>query len=87
MPFKNIGFHRPADPGDESPEGNGIRIQWTKGESGHVQLVTAPMINGMPEGTFLDSTEAKWTILSRHEINETIRALRQARDDAFGKDE
>lgn len=78
MPYANVSTHL---------NGNGLRLQWSKGNTGHVQAVTTPMTGGMPEEGFLGSDDAKWVDLNRHSINELIRHLRQARDDAFGKDE
>lgn len=77
-------------------ETNGLRLQWSKGETGHVQVVTTRFKPGefqlnptwMPEreGEFgLDT--AQWASLDRATINDLIRHLRQARDDAFGKDQ
>lgn len=62
-----------------------LRIGWSK-EAGHVEIATVA-----PEGLELDTSlpEANgWFVqLSREGINRAIRALRKARDDAFGKDE
>lgn len=78
MPYANVTTHL---------NGNGLRLQWSKGGTGHVQAVAAPMVGGMPEENFLATDEAKWVDLNRQSINDLIRHLRQARDDAFGKDE
>ena len=96
MPYANIvipAWDSPVnDPGLASApqrvEANGVRLQWSKGEGGHVQVVTARFLPGspgyMPDTDSLEA--AQWATLDRHTINELIRNLRQARDDAFGKD-
>jgi hypothetical protein len=61
-----------------------LKIGWSK-ESEHVQVATiaaddARTLRPTPEGN-------GWFVqMDRHGINRAIRALRQARDDAFGKD-
>lgn len=64
-------------------EPSGLRIGWSK-EAGHVQVATLG-----PEGYVLEPTPEGngWFVtLDRRGINRAIIALRQARDDAYGKD-
>lgn len=94
MPYKNImtpfkvlyprGFNGPEVEQHEPVKG--LRLQWGKGDE-YVTMITCPMPDGMPEQEFLVSGEAQWAYLDRHRINELIKALREARDGAFGKDE
>jgi hypothetical protein len=65
-------------------EPSGLRIGWSK-ETGHVQVATV----GPDEYELEPTPEGNgWFVtLDRAGINRAIRALRQARDDAFGKDE
>lgn len=95
MPYANIvipvwDHSVPVKRGElpHARETNGVRLQWSKGETGHVQLVTTVFKPGsaqwMPEQDDLDI--ALWTSLDRRTINQLIQHLRQARDDAFGKD-
>lgn len=68
----------------------GLRLQWSKGETGHVSIASCRMIAGYPGGYMPEEShlmnEALWSSLDRLAINELIKTLRQARDDAFGKD-
>lgn len=68
----------------DEAEPSGLRIGWSK-EAEHVQVATIA-----PDGYELDPTPEGngWFVtLDRRGINRAIRALRQARDDAYGKDE
>lgn len=69
--------------GDNIPD-LGLRIGWSK-EHETVQIATVAAdeirLEPTPEGN-------GWFVsLDRHGINRAIKALRKARDDAFGKDE
>jgi hypothetical protein len=78
MPYANV-------PGPTTPEhvtAPGVRVQWAR--DSHVQLTVLPMTGGMPDEEARD--KALWSSLNREGCNELIRQLRQARDDAFGKD-
>lgn len=68
---------------DEDPEPE-VRLGWSK-EAGHVELATinvdGQVLHPTPEGN-------GWFVaLDRYGINRLIKCLRQARDDAFGRDE
>lgn len=61
------------------------QITWSREPTGHVQLATlnddAVELVPTPEGN-------GWFVtLDRREINDLIRVLRRARDQAFGRDE
>lgn len=88
MPYANVVKRLYIEDGLDRREVpvNGLRLQWSKGDAGHVQIASCEMTNGMPEGEYLDSHAARWAGLDRYTINQLIRELRQARDDAFGKD-
>lgn len=83
MPKQYIG------PADELND-NRVKVGWSR-EAGHVQIAT---VN--PEGETVsdfDGTdemrvEAGWAVdLDRSGVNDLIRVLRRARDQAFGRDE
>jgi len=75
MPYKNIG----------PKNGTGVRITWVK--DSHMQAVVAPFTEGMPEEEFIHGDGATWMdFTERRHVNDLIRALRDARDDVFGKD-
>lgn len=62
----------------------GVQIGWGR-ESSHVQIATVNRdgaeLKPTPEGN-------GWYVqLGRHEINQVIRTLRRARDQAYGRDE
>lgn len=94
MPYKNIltpfeelypaGFN--GHPVQQTEPVTGVRLQWER-NGNWVTLVGCPMPEGMPEQEFLSSPEAKHAYLDRKRINELIKALREARDGSFGKDE
>lgn len=69
---------------NENPEPT-VHVGWTR-EASHVEIATR-----MPKGIQLpcdDVVENGWyATLDRNGINQLIRALRKARDQAFGKDE
>lgn len=61
-----------------------VSVGWSKEDhGGHVQLAT--LRNGK-ENSF-DPTDGLYTDLNRKQINDLIKALRKARDQAYGKDE
>lgn len=74
-----------GDQYDEAPvESTRLRIGWSK-EAGHVEVATVA-----PDGVVLEpGVEANgWFMqLDRGGINHAIKVLRQARDQAYGKDE
>ena len=75
MPYKNIG----------PKNGTGIRLTWQK--DSHMQAVIAPFVDGMPEEEVIHSDSATWfSLTERRQVNDLLRALREARDDVFGKD-
>lgn len=96
MPYANIvipvwDYSTRVDGLPRALDTNGVRLQWSKGEGGHAQIVTARFLPGgeqwMPEREGEGGLDtAQWAVLDRSTINELIRQLRQARDDAFGKD-
>lgn len=68
----------------ESIPGLGLRIGWSK-EHGHVQVASVA-----EDGLKLEETPEGngWFVtMDRAGINAAIKALRKARDDAFGRDE
>lgn len=75
MPFANVG----------PDTGNGVRLQWAR--DSHVSVVVAPFTDKMPEEDTLKADTTFWAELNRTQINDLIRHLRTARDQAFGKDE
>lgn len=93
MPYKNImvpfnvlypsGFNGPDVVQTEPVKG--LRLTWGRGDE-LVTIVSCPMPDGMPEDDYLRSPQAQWVSLDRHRVNELIKALREARDGAFGKD-
>lgn len=82
MPKELIFQHTSyGDPDTRRPV---TRVGWSK-EAGHVEIATM-----MPDGIPLEpGPEANgWFMqLTRSEINQLIRVLRKARDQAYGKDE
>lgn len=70
------------------------RVGWSR-ESGHVQLATAnpdgklslKNVDGKYEPVDTIEDHGWFVSLDRHGINDLIRVLRRARDQAFGKDE
>jgi hypothetical protein len=83
MPREIIHDDRPLPDGDgEQSTPLAVSVGWGR-EASYVQVATINLQveeHGSPEyGWFVD--------LDRHRINQLIRVLRRARDQAFGKDE
>jgi hypothetical protein len=87
MPKEVIVAHGPQfyDDGDREVETMQplVQVSWNR-EAGYVQIATgtrAPV-------TFDSNPDTWWFVdLDRQMINQLIRALRRARDQAFGRDE
>lgn len=58
-----------------------VAVVWGAGESVQIRLGQAGVESRVHEGRVQYSPS-----LTRHQINDTIRALRKARDSVFGKD-
>lgn len=74
----------------EAPEGFAVAIVGWSREGQHVQLVTKceSAIGGrMTEEEGVHYTDGFYVDLNRQGINDLIRHLRRARDQAFGRDE
>lgn len=69
------------------PMSSSVTIKWLPQQGhadGHVQiLTTVDKTNYDPGDTYINAYTG---VLSREEINQTIRTLRRARDMAYGKD-
>lgn len=66
-----------------------VEIGWSR-EAGHVQLITKATNefgHRMVEDEGIHYTDGMYTSLDRRGINDLIRHLRRARDQAFGRDE
>lgn len=88
-------------PSEVAPDRRRISVGWSKGQ--HAQIGVGVIDNTLtvPEqvswsGDFLLESEkdesglkwrSQWVNLDRHTINQLIRELRKARDEAFGRDE
>lgn len=80
---KEIIHSRYPDP-EDGPRESLVHVGWTR-EHEHVEVATI-----VPDERKLDTTPEGngWFVqLDRSGINRLIRALRQARDQAFGRDE
>lgn len=75
----------------------GLRLQWGR-DTSSVQIASCKMYPAHPHGPWMPKEEdlhgwddaeapALWATLDRARINELIKHLRAARDQAFGKDE
>jgi hypothetical protein len=71
--------------GIETHDGRSI-ADWLAGQEPHVPP-SHPSAEGLPAGSKLPSFDSLWASLDRGGINRLIKALRKARDDAYGKDE
>lgn len=73
---------------DVRPDGNArVCVQYDRDRSvtvGVQQATADPLTDGHPT---YDADGGKWCDLDRNGINTLIRALREARDKAYGKDE
>ena len=88
MPREIVVSHGPrlfSDEGREIPQDDQFFVQvgWSS-EAEYVQVVT-----GKRDAVTHESDSEPWLYvqLERREINDLIRILRRARDQAFGKDE
>jgi hypothetical protein len=88
MPKEIVVSHGPRfydEDGKEIPQGTQsfIQVSWSR-EAEYVQIVT-----GSRDPVTFDSDSSQWFFVSleRREINDLIRKLRRARDQAFGRDE
>lgn len=82
----------PAFGTPEEPTGRSVAVVGWDRETGHVQLVTKceSMIGGRfvpEEDEGVHYTDGFYVTLDRRGINDLIRHLRRARDQAFGRDE
>lgn len=96
MPKETVYGSEPLwDP--ENPAVAVAEVSWSR-EAGHVQLVTKAINRidhssvlppGVVEGELgtIPFTDGLYTNLDRRGINDLIRYLRRARDQAFGRDE
>lgn len=88
MPKEVIVAHGPRFYDDEGREVAQmtqplVQVSWNR-EAGYVQIATGTR----DPVTFDSNTDAWWFVdLDRQMINQLIRALRRARDQAFGRDE
>lgn len=70
----------------EGSEAVGIEVHWGR-EAEYVQLATT-LIDQSTHDRLKREVEGGWFAnLNRHKINDLIRKLRRARDQAFGADE
>lgn len=76
-------FQVPAGaPDDPAPEPFRVKVGWSR-ERGDVEIQT---VNPLTEDSF--EADGGWNVwLDRRGINDLIRILRKARDQAFGRDE
>lgn len=81
MPYANI----PTPTTPDHPDAPGVRVQWGR-DGGNVQLVVLPFVSGMPTEDARADERYLWASLNRAGVNDLIRRLRTARDDAFGAD-
>lgn len=89
MPKEIIWGDRPF--GDESPEQSVVEVRWDA-ESGYFQIATkelnAEVFDADRVTDVREAVQYGWYVtLDRRGINDTIRVLRRARDQAFGRDE
>jgi hypothetical protein len=64
-----------------------LKVGWSK-ETGHLELAICEYENGhFVEHALNDETTPRYIQVDRAGVNRMIKVLRQARDDAFGKDE
>ena len=90
MPKERVRGAAMAFGTDEEPNGIAVAIVGWDREAGHVQLVTK--CESAIGGRFVDDvgihyTDGFYVDLDRRGINDLIRNLRKARDQAFGRDE
>jgi hypothetical protein len=88
MPKEIVLSHGPRlydEDGKESPQSDQglVQITWSR-EAEYVQVVT---FSRDPVTFESNSDDARWVDLDRRAINDLIRKLRRARDQAFGRDE
>ena len=88
MPKEIVLSHGPrlfGDDGKEVPQDKQglVQVSWSR-EAEYVQVVT---FSRDPVTFESNSDDAYWSELDRRGINELIRHLRRARDQAFGRDE
>lgn len=87
MPKEIVVSHGPRifdESGREEPQSEQglVQVGWN-GETEHVQVVTFARHPVTYETVF----DGRYVDLERREINQLIRHLRRARDQAFGRDE
>lgn len=93
MPKFNI-YPQQSDPGADEPARR-ISVGYTKGSYAQVgialRLAANPHIApaAKADGVFNSDPDwhTEWVDADRHTINQLIRELRKARDEAFGRDE
>ena len=90
MPKERIYGDRPF--GEEDPAQSVVEVRWDA-ESGYFQIATKELsaevfVPGDPlPGNTIPAQYGWYTTLDRRGINDLIRVLRRARDQAFGRDE
>lgn len=92
MPREKINQAGTAfDPHSACSETVGVQVGWAR--DGHVQLCLEAdtkyftYVTEHPDAPEVGRTTAYSPVLSRSEVNNLIRALRRARDQAYGRDE
>jgi hypothetical protein len=87
---KELVFSDQLPYGEDDPRVTVAEVSWSR-EAEHVQLVTKSIDRATHEPVETTSdlpvTAGFYMQLNRREINQLIRNLRKARDQAFGKDE
>lgn len=85
--IEGIGPEDPIDNTTYENERAIAEVRWNK-EAGHVQVVTRKKgYEVCPFGEEASYAYGMYITLERQEINDLIRILRKARDQAFGRDE
>lgn len=91
MPAEKVyGEQMVLETSDSTPQVPLVDVRWSR-DAGYVQIVTKAtdahggrLAGDSPETHFSDGF---YVDLNRHAINDLIRNLRRARDQAFGRDE
>jgi hypothetical protein len=90
MPKEKIYGDKPF--GEEHPEQSVVEVRWDQ-ESGYFQIATKEAMaevfmagDELPENT-IPAQYGWYVTLDRRGINDLIKTLRRARDQAYGRDE
>lgn len=91
MPKEVISKFEENEDGSRSRSKRAVEVRWNK-EIGDVQIVTVDFSwdteRKPPQNPFTGAVTPGWFVdLDRSQINKLIRALRTARDQAYGRDE